>query len=224
MDIQAVHNVLIILHATTATLSFFAGCFLILSLRNTQEQGWFGLYWWTLVGMVVFLFVGGTVVRLLWNWLLPPLFEWPQITFWQALGLLALCRILFGGLGRGGGYGDLEYALLRAEGKIREYTPILTTVHPLQLIDDRLPMRGHDIPVDFVVTPDQVIAAPSLHPRPRGVIWEILRRPFLLAYPGCGASACMRSIAERLVRGAARMPASERPSFVRRLFSAITGR
>jgi 5-formyltetrahydrofolate cyclo-ligase len=86
-------------------------------------------------------------------------------------------------LGRGGGYGDLEYALLRAEGKIREYTPILTTVHPLQLIDDRLPMRGHDIPVDFVVTPDQVIAAPSLHPRPRGVIWEILRDDKIRAIP-----------------------------------------
>ncbi len=50
------------------------------------------------------------------------------------------------------------------------------------------------------------------------------RRPFLLAHPGCGASACMRSIADRLVRGASRMPASERPSFVRRLLSAITGR
>jgi 5-formyltetrahydrofolate cyclo-ligase len=88
-----------------------------------------------------------------------------------------------GRLGRGGGYSDLEYALLRAEGKIREYTPILTTVHPLQIIDDRLPMRGHDIPVDFVVTPDQVIAAPSLHPRPRGVIWEILRDDKVLTIP-----------------------------------------
>jgi hypothetical protein len=40
----------------------------------------------------------------LWNWLLPPLFGWRQITFWQALGLLVLCRILFGGLGwRGSG-------------------------------------------------------------------------------------------------------------------------
>ncbi|HEV3057237.1 MAG TPA: hypothetical protein VGY48_03270 [Vicinamibacterales bacterium] len=36
----------------------------------------------------------------LWNWLLPPLFGWRQVTFWQALGLLALCRILFGGFGR----------------------------------------------------------------------------------------------------------------------------
>ena len=55
-----------------------------------------------LLAMVLFITIGGLVVRLLWNWLLPPLFGWPQITFWQALGLLALCRILFGGLGAGG--------------------------------------------------------------------------------------------------------------------------
>ena len=35
----------------------------------------------------------------LWNWLLPPLFGWHAITFWQGLGLLVLCRILFGGFG-----------------------------------------------------------------------------------------------------------------------------
>ena len=48
---------------------------------------------------VLFIAIGGEVVRLLWNWLLPPLFGWSPITFWQALGLLALCRILFGGFG-----------------------------------------------------------------------------------------------------------------------------
>ena len=52
-----------------------------------------------ILGMVLFAFIGGEVVLLLWNWLLPPLFGWPQLTFWQALGLLALCRILFGGCG-----------------------------------------------------------------------------------------------------------------------------
>ena len=56
-----------------------------------------------LVGMVLLLVVGGEIVRLLWNWLLPPLFGWPEIAFWQALGILALCRILFGGLGMHGG-------------------------------------------------------------------------------------------------------------------------
>jgi hypothetical protein len=55
-----------------------------------------------ILGMVLFAFIGGEIVMLLWNWLLPPLLGWPQITFWQALGLLALCRILFGGSGTHG--------------------------------------------------------------------------------------------------------------------------
>ncbi len=50
--------------------------------------------------MLLFIAIGGEIVLHLWNWLLPPLFGWRQITFWQALGLLALCRILFGGFGR----------------------------------------------------------------------------------------------------------------------------
>ncbi len=51
------------------------------------------------LAMLLFIAIGGEVVLQLWNWLLPPLFGWRQITFWQALGLLALCRILFGGFG-----------------------------------------------------------------------------------------------------------------------------
>jgi hypothetical protein len=50
-------------------------------------------------GILLFIAIGGELVMQLWNWLLPPMFGWPQITFWQALGLLVLCRILFGGLG-----------------------------------------------------------------------------------------------------------------------------
>jgi hypothetical protein len=49
------------------------------------------------LGILVFIFIGGTIVMRLWNWLLPELFGWPQIGFWQALGLLILCRILLGG-------------------------------------------------------------------------------------------------------------------------------
>ena len=55
-----------------------------------------------ILGILLFIFIGGEVVLQLWNWLLPPLFGWRQITFWQALGILALCRILFGGFGRHG--------------------------------------------------------------------------------------------------------------------------
>jgi len=55
-----------------------------------------------IVGILLFVAIGGAVVQLLWNWLLPSLFGWPEVTFWQALALLALCRILFGGFGRHG--------------------------------------------------------------------------------------------------------------------------
>ncbi len=52
-----------------------------------------------ILGLVLFIFIGGEAVMHLWNWNLPPLFGWREITFWQALGLFALCRILFGGFG-----------------------------------------------------------------------------------------------------------------------------
>ena len=57
-----------------------------------------------ILGILLFITLGGEVVLHLWNWLLPPLFGWREITFWQALGILALCRILFGGFGHRGFY------------------------------------------------------------------------------------------------------------------------
>lgn len=55
--------------------------------------------------IVLFAWGFGEIVMHLWNWLAPGLFGWHTITFWQALGLLVLCRILFGGFGGGGGRG-----------------------------------------------------------------------------------------------------------------------
>lgn len=49
--------------------------------------------------IVAFVAIFGEIVMRLWNWLLPSLFGWHPIGFWQALGLLVLCRILFGGFG-----------------------------------------------------------------------------------------------------------------------------
>lgn len=78
-------------------------------------------------------------------------------------------------VGKGGGYSDLEYGLLREESKVRELTPIVTTVHPLQIILHKIPMFPHDIPVDFLITPTEVIATRSVHPRPRGIYWDLLQ-------------------------------------------------
>ena len=55
-----------------------------------------------LVFAVAFAVLLGFVVMRLWNVLTPPIFGWHMITFWQAVGLLVLSRILFGGLRRGG--------------------------------------------------------------------------------------------------------------------------
>lgn len=48
---------------------------------------------------VIGLLLLGLIIMGLWNWLVPSLFNGPQITFWQALGLFVLAKILFGGWG-----------------------------------------------------------------------------------------------------------------------------
>jgi len=69
------------------------------------RKNWYWVAPAALAAMALFAFLGGEVVKLLWNWVVPPLFGWRLITFWQGLGLLALCRILFGGHGMMGGGG-----------------------------------------------------------------------------------------------------------------------
>jgi hypothetical protein len=64
-----------------------------------MRKRWIWLAPLILLGALVFVTIGGEVVKQLWNWLLPTIFGWREITFWQALGMLALCRILFGGFG-----------------------------------------------------------------------------------------------------------------------------
>jgi hypothetical protein len=51
-----------------------------------------------LVFAAVAVAVMGLVVMSLWNWLMPGLFGWKLIGFWQAMGLVILSKILFGGL------------------------------------------------------------------------------------------------------------------------------
>jgi hypothetical protein len=71
-----------------------------------MRRRWIFLAPLAVVGVLLFVAIGGVAVRELWNWLLPPLFRFSPITFWQAVGLLALCRILFGGMGRHGSRGS----------------------------------------------------------------------------------------------------------------------
>ena len=78
-------------------------------------------------------------------------------------------------IGKGGGYSDLEFALLREAGIVDDDTVIATTVHPLQVLDEHLPETEHDFRVDIIVTPEEVIATKSPRDRrPKGIVWSDL--------------------------------------------------
>lgn len=86
-------------------------------------------------------------------------------------------------LGKGGGYSDLEFGIARRFGLIGEETPVLTTVHPLQLVSDDIEMKVHDIPVDYIVTPREVIVTNHEYPKPEGLYWELLEEEKLRRIP-----------------------------------------
>jgi len=86
-------------------------------------------------------------------------------------------------VGKGGGYSDLEFALARELGAVTATTPVLTTVHGFQVTKAAIPMMGHDVPVDLIVTPERVIRAPRAFAKPQGIRWEALSPAQLAAMP-----------------------------------------
>ena len=85
-------------------------------------------------------------------------------------------------IGKGGGYSDLELGLLVEVGLVDDATTIVTTVHPLQILDEELPETAHDYRVDIIVTPDDVIRTGARRRSP-GVIWEHLDDDTIQAIP-----------------------------------------
>jgi len=69
------------------------------------------------------VFIFGSVVMLLWNNLLPAIFGITTITFWQAIGLLVLSKILFGGFHRGHGHHKCHHHGHPWDGRWRHLTP-----------------------------------------------------------------------------------------------------
>jgi 5-formyltetrahydrofolate cyclo-ligase len=86
-------------------------------------------------------------------------------------------------IGKGGGYSDLEYAIAIELGVITPATPIITTVHPLQIVTGRIALEPHDIPVDFIVTPEKSIATKTRISRPQGIYWDYLDEEKIVAIP-----------------------------------------
>jgi len=75
--------------------------------------------------------------------------------------------------GKGEGYGEIEYVLLRELGRITTDTPVATTVHDLQVVE-ALPQEPFDVTVDLIVTPTRLIRVGGPRQRPDRIFWDLL--------------------------------------------------
>lgn len=101
-------------------------------------------------------------------------------------------------IGKGEGFADLEYGILKEMGSIDDSVPLVTSVHDCQVFEE-LPkelFKEYDMPVDIIVTPTRIIhtsARASSLPRPSGIIWELLTPKRISEMP------ILRILRERLI-------------------------
>jgi len=94
---------------------------------------------------------------------------------------------LGGRTGKGAGFADLELGLFRHYGCIQTDTPIVTTVHGIQLVENAaIVMESHDTPLNVIATPEQLIQCDKSYHQPGAIDWDKIQTdqydniPFLL--------------------------------------------
>jgi len=85
--------------------------------------------------------------------------------------------------GKGHGYFDLEWGMFSSIGVIDENTPLLTVVHDCQVIDQKLPVSLYDSITDYIITPTRIIKIERHKTKPKGVLWNKLRKGMLKEMP-----------------------------------------
>jgi len=81
-----------------------------------------------------------------------------------------------GRTGKGAGFADLETAIFRELGVVTAETPMATSIHSIQLVDDRhIVIEAHDSPLDFIATESELIVTGNNMARPMGVDWNKVR-------------------------------------------------
>jgi 5-formyltetrahydrofolate cyclo-ligase len=91
-------------------------------------------------------------------------------------------------LGKGGGFSDLEFALLVEAGLIGTNTVVATTVHTLQVLEEPLPETAHDFRLDLIVAGEEVIGCRRSR-RPQGILWDHLDAAKIAAIPALATQA-----------------------------------
>ncbi|KAM3960643.1 methenyltetrahydrofolate synthase domain-containing protein lost [Aphomia sociella] len=102
-------------------------------------------------------------------------------------------------IGKGRGYGDLEFGLMMHMKAIKPDTVVVTTVHDCQVFDT-LPAElfgPHDVPIDIIVTPTQVIETQRMSQRPIGILWHLLSNRRLELMPVLGQLRDIEMLAGR---------------------------
>jgi 5-formyltetrahydrofolate cyclo-ligase len=99
-------------------------------------------------------------------------------------------------VGKGGGYSDLEFALLTEEKKLDPKTAIVTSVHRLQIVDEEIPMTEHDIPLSAIMTADEVIETKARFAPPKGIYWQMLKQEKIDEIPVLQAKQRLRNPAQ----------------------------
>lgn len=73
-------------------------------------------------------------------------------------------------VGKGEGYSDLEFAVLRELGAVGDRTVVATTVHEMQVVtEERVHVEPHDVPMDLIATPERLIRTETTLDRPAGI-------------------------------------------------------
>jgi len=85
--------------------------------------------------------------------------------------------------GKGHGYFDLEWAILRDLGMVDERTPVVACVHDVQYLDEEMDARPTDSLVDWIVTPSRTIEVSRKQTKPRGIDWDQLDPAMLESIP-----------------------------------------
>jgi 5-formyltetrahydrofolate cyclo-ligase len=102
-------------------------------------------------------------------------------------------------IGKGGGFSDIEVALLADAGLLPPDAPLVTTVHRLQLVSHDLPETDHDFRVDWIATPDEVFRSHAQDQPPPTIRWDHLTKEKVAAIPALSRLAVQLGKTELLI-------------------------
>jgi 5-formyltetrahydrofolate cyclo-ligase len=87
-----------------------------------------------------------------------------------------------GRLGKGEGYAEIEFAILRECDIVEKNVPIYTSVHDIQVFKS-LPKDVFDVSINIISTPKRIIQCRGYYNRPEGIYWDLLDEDKIKAIP-----------------------------------------